>query len=137
MYGMQAHAGASMYRSRGMPDYYIMCEIFSDSIADGQEELVTNDIPQSPPSIHNNDLDDDLNVDEDVATNNEEAGDEHISRARGRNIAPEGSSRQTTKRQSTRDAMVVVVGRMADAIDIGKEHIRRKNEEGVGSITTS
>ncbi|RWR93202.1 Myb/SANT-like domain-containing protein [Cinnamomum micranthum f. kanehirae] len=84
---IKAHAGASMYRSRRMPDYYIMCEIFGDSIAD------------------------------DVATRNEEAGDEHISRATGRNIAPEGSSHQTTKRQSTGDAMVAVVGRMADAID--------------------
>ena len=117
MHATQAHPRASMHRSRRMPDYYVLCEIFGDSIADGREELVTNDVPRSPPSIHNNDLDDDLNDDDDATTHNEEAGDEHISIARGRNMTPVGSSRQTTRRHSTGDVMVAVVGRMANAID--------------------
>eukprot|EP00268_Persea_americana_P063161 TRINITY_DN8161_c0_g1_i1.p1 TRINITY_DN8161_c0_g1~~TRINITY_DN8161_c0_g1_i1.p1 ORF type:complete len:139 (-),score=13.68 TRINITY_DN8161_c0_g1_i1:550-966(-) len=106
-----------MYRSRRMPDYYFLCEIFGDSIDDGREELVTHYIPRSPPSIHNNDLDDDLNADDDATTHNEEAGDYHISTTRGRNMTPVGSSRQTTRRLGTGDAMVAVIGRMADAID--------------------
>ena len=117
MHAAQAHPRASMYRSRRMPDYYVLCEIFGDSIADGREELVTNDVPRSPPSIHNNDLDVDLNADDDAAAHNKEAGDEHISTARGRNMIPVGSSHQTTRRHSMRCAMVAVVGRMADAID--------------------
>ncbi|XXG62854.1 hypothetical protein AAC387_Pa05g1154 [Persea americana] len=112
-----AHPGASMYRSRSMPDYYILCEIFGDSIADGRDELVANDITQSPPSIHNDALDEnDMNDDDDATPNTEEVGDEHISTNRGRSAAPGGSSRQRC--QSAGDSMVVVVQNMADAIHI-------------------
>ncbi|RWR83784.1 putative nuclease HARBI1 [Cinnamomum micranthum f. kanehirae] len=118
-----AHLGASIYRSRTMPDYYIMCEIFGDSIADGRDELVANDITQSPPSIHNDALDGhDPNDDNDATPNTEEVGDEHISTDRGRSAAPRGSSRQTTRRQSAGDAMVAVAQNMTDAI-----HIMAKN----------
>eukprot|EP00268_Persea_americana_P009977 TRINITY_DN1400_c2_g1_i1.p2 TRINITY_DN1400_c2_g1~~TRINITY_DN1400_c2_g1_i1.p2 ORF type:complete len:124 (+),score=13.76 TRINITY_DN1400_c2_g1_i1:1748-2119(+) len=35
------HPGHSMYRTRHMPDYLLMCEIFGDSIVDGRKEFVT------------------------------------------------------------------------------------------------
>lgn len=118
MCGMQAHPRHNIYRSRRMPDYLIMCKIFGDSIVNGREEMATNDVPRSPPSIHNDALDDNgMNVDDDATPHNEEVGDEHISTIRGRSAAPRGSSRQTRRRQSTGDAMVTVVGRMADAIE--------------------
>eukprot|EP00268_Persea_americana_P009983 TRINITY_DN1400_c2_g2_i2.p2 TRINITY_DN1400_c2_g2~~TRINITY_DN1400_c2_g2_i2.p2 ORF type:complete len:186 (+),score=27.62 TRINITY_DN1400_c2_g2_i2:396-953(+) len=116
-FGPQAHPGASMYRSRSMPDYYILCKIFGDSIADGRDELVANDITQSPPSIHNDALDgNDMNDDDDATPNTEEVGDEHISTNRGHSAAPGGSSRP--RRQSAGGSMVVVVQNMADAIHI-------------------
>ncbi|XXG43091.1 hypothetical protein AAC387_Pa01g3206 [Persea americana] len=113
-----AHPRHNIYRSRRMPDYLIMCKIFGDSIVNGQEEMATNDIARSPPSIHNDALDDNgMNIDDDATPHNEEVGDEHISTVRGRSAAPRGSSRQIRRRQSTGDAMVTVVGRMADAIE--------------------
>ena len=118
MHGMQEHPGHSMYRTRHMPDYLLMCEIFGDSIANGREEFVTNDVPPSPPSIHADALgDNDMGADDDGTPQNEEARDEHISSIKGRSAASGGSSRQITRRQSTGDAMVAVVGRMADAVD--------------------
>ena len=66
MHGMQEHPGHSMYRTRHMPDYLLMCEIFGDSIVDGQEEFVTNDVPPSPPSVHADALgDNDMGADDD------------------------------------------------------------------------
>ena len=73
-----------MYRSRSMPDYYILCEIFGDSIANGRDELVAIDITRSPPYIHNEALDEnDMNDDNDATPNTEEVGDEHISQIGG------------------------------------------------------
>ncbi|RWR90957.1 L10-interacting MYB domain-containing-like protein isoform X1 [Cinnamomum micranthum f. kanehirae] len=124
-----AHPGHSMYRTRHMPNYLLMCEIFGDSIADGREEFVTNDVPQSPPSVHADALgDNDMDVDDHGTPQNEEARDEHISSIRGRSAVTGGSSRQITRRQSTGDAMVAVVGRTADAVDaISRNTISTKN----------
>lgn len=105
-----AHIGASLYRCRSMPGYYVTWEIFGDSVAYGWEELVANDIARSSPCIHNDASDEnDFNIDDDATPHNEEVGDEHISTARGCNVAPRRSYHQTTRRQSVMDAMVVVV----------------------------
>ena len=84
-----------MYRTRRMPDYLLMCEIFGDSIADGREEFVTNDVARSPQFVHSNALgDNDMDADDDAIPQNEKAGDEHISAVRGHSAAPGGSSHQ-------------------------------------------
>lgn len=56
MRGLQEHPGASLYRSKSRPDCPVMCEIFGDSIAEGRKGMATNDIPRSPLSMHNDEM---------------------------------------------------------------------------------
>lgn len=114
-YLLQTHPKVACYRTRHLPDYRWLCEIFGDSIANERGGFADNSqLPPQAPLTHMQ-----VEGEEDVQnqTIDEEAGEEHVSTASAQISTPQVSSRQTSRRQSVGDTMTEIVGWMIDSLD--------------------
>lgn len=118
MHPLQAHPEATLYRSKCFPDYYGLCEIFSDLVVDGREGFAMyNPLPlamndplaqsrQSPHDTHMGGEDEFENI-----------GDDHISTTNRHNAGSQEDLLVKRREDITGEAMIEMLGRMADALD--------------------